>query len=59
MLIRIGIYQGSTLSLYLFALTMDKVIRDIQGDIFWCRIFTNDVVVVDESRRRVNRKSEL
>ena len=32
-LIRIGLHQGSALGLYLFALVMDEVTRDIQGDI--------------------------
>ena len=31
--IRIGLHQGLALSLYLFALVMDEVTRDIQGDI--------------------------
>ena len=31
--IRIGLYQGSALSPYLFVLVMDEVTRDIQGDI--------------------------
>ena len=42
--INIGLYQGSSLSPYLFALVMDEVTRDIQGDIpgvcsllmMWC-----------------------
>ena len=49
-LIRIGLHQGSALSPYLFALVMDEVIRDIQGDIPWCMLFADDVVLVDESR---------
>ena len=32
-LIKIGLHQGSTLSLYLFALVMDEVTRNIQGGI--------------------------
>ena len=32
-LIKIGLHQGSALSLYLFALVMDEVTRNIQGDI--------------------------
>ena len=32
-LIKIGLHQGSALSPYLFALVMDKVTRNIQGDI--------------------------
>jgi hypothetical protein len=31
--IKIGLHQGSALSPYLFALMMDEVTRDIQGDI--------------------------
>ncbi|PVH36256.1 hypothetical protein PAHAL_6G032900 [Panicum hallii] len=29
---------------------MDEVTRDIQGDIPWCMLFADDVVLVDESR---------
>ena len=38
---------------------MDEVTRDIQGDIPWCMLFADDVVLVDESRAVVNRKLEL
>ncbi|KAG2614473.1 hypothetical protein PVAP13_4KG365701 [Panicum virgatum] len=37
---------------------MDQVTRDIQGEIPWCMLFTDDVVLVDESRAGVNRKLE-
>jgi hypothetical protein len=57
--INIGLHQGSALSPYLFALVIDEVTRDIQGDISWCRLFVDDAVLVDESRERVNRKLEL
>ena len=57
--IRIGLHQGSALSPYLFALVMDEVTRDIQGDIPWCMLFADDVVLVDESRTGVNQKLEL
>ena len=32
--------------------------RDIQGEIPWCMLFADDVVLVDESRTGVNRKVE-
>jgi hypothetical protein len=31
-----------------FVLVMDKVTRDIQGDIPWCMLFADDVVLADE-----------
>jgi hypothetical protein len=37
---------------------MDGVTKDIQGDIPWCMLFDDDVVIVDEARV-VNRKLEL
>jgi hypothetical protein len=43
------------LSPYLFALVMDEVTRDIQGGIPWCMLFTDDVVLVDESRTGLTR----
>jgi hypothetical protein len=57
--IKIGLHQGSALSPYLFTLVMDEVTRDIQGDIPWCMLFADDVVLVDESRAGVNMKLEL
>jgi hypothetical protein len=38
---------------------IDNVIRDIQGSIPWCMIFADDVVLVDESRTRVDYKLKL
>jgi len=38
---------------------MDEVTRNIQGDIPWCMLFADDVVLVDESRAGVNGKLEL
>jgi hypothetical protein len=57
--INIGLHQGLALSPYLFTLMMDEVIKYIQGDISWCMLFVNDVVLVDESRTGVDQKLEL
>ena len=38
---------------------MDEVTRNIQGDIPWCMLFADDVVLVDESQAGVNKKLEL
>uniref|UniRef100_A0A8R7U603 Reverse transcriptase domain-containing protein n=1 Tax=Triticum urartu TaxID=4572 RepID=A0A8R7U603_TRIUA len=57
--IKIGLHQGLALSPYLFGLVMDEVTRDIHGDIPWCMLFADDVVLVDDSRTWFNRKLEL
>lgn len=33
--------------------------RDIHGDIPWCMLFTDDVVLVDDNRAGINTKLEL
>ena len=45
--IKIGLHQELALSPYLFALVMDEVTRDIQGDIPWCMLFVDDVMLVE------------
>jgi hypothetical protein len=47
------------MSHYLFALMMDDVTRDIQYGIPWCMLFTDDIILVDESRTGVDQKLEL
>ncbi|TVU49550.1 hypothetical protein EJB05_00863, partial [Eragrostis curvula] len=44
---------------YLFALVMDEVTRDIQGDFPWCMLFADDVVQDDKSRSGVAQKLDL
>jgi hypothetical protein len=38
---------------------MDEIINDIQRDIPWCMLFADDVVLIDDSRIRVDQKLEL
>jgi hypothetical protein len=44
--IRIGLHQRATLSPYLFALEMDEVTSDIQGDMPRCMLTADNVVLV-------------
>jgi Reverse transcriptase (RNA-dependent DNA polymerase) len=53
--IKIGLHQGSALSLYIFTLVMDEITKDIQENISWCMLFADDVVLIDESRIGVNQ----
>jgi hypothetical protein len=57
--INIGLHKGLALSPYLFALVMDEVTRGIQCGIPWCMLFADNVVLVDESRMRVDQKLKL
>jgi hypothetical protein len=56
--ITIGLHQGSTLSLYLFVLAMDELIRsfNMKSLIY---AFANDIVLVDETRCGVKVKLEI
>ena len=57
--ISIGLHQGSVLSPFLFAIVMDELTRAIQDEIPWCMLFADDIVLVDETRARVNAKLEF
>lgn len=35
---------------YLFTLIMDELTRHIQHEIPWCMLFTDDIIVINESR---------
>nr|XP_009776232.1 PREDICTED: uncharacterized protein LOC104226047 [Nicotiana sylvestris] len=49
-----GLHQGSALSPFLFALEMDALTHHIQGEVPWCMLFADDIVMIDETRCDVN-----
>ena len=57
--ITIAVHQGSTLSLFLFAIVMDEITKSIHEDIPWCMLFTDDIVLIGETKEGVNKKLEL
>jgi uncharacterized protein with ACT and thioredoxin-like domain len=57
--IKIELHQGSVLNSYIFTLMMAEITKDISGDISWCIIFANDVVLIGESRIEVDKKLDL
>ena len=57
--IKIELHQRSALSPYIFTLVIDEITKDIQGDIPWCMLFADDVMLIDENKIGVNQKLEL
>lgn len=52
--IEVGLYQGSALSLFLFEIVLDELIRNIQGVMSWCMLFTDDIILIDKTRVGLN-----
>nr|XP_009769881.1 PREDICTED: uncharacterized protein LOC104220677 [Nicotiana sylvestris] len=52
-------HQGSALSLFLFALVMDALTIHIQGEVPWCMLSVDDIVLVDKTRGSVNERLEV
>ncbi|XP_075088305.1 secreted RxLR effector protein 78-like [Nicotiana tabacum] len=50
----IGLHHGSALNPFLFAFTMDVLTYHVQGEVPWCMLFTDDIVLIDEMRCGVN-----
>jgi Reverse transcriptase (RNA-dependent DNA polymerase) len=57
--IKIGLHQGLILSQYNFTLAMYEITKDIQGNIPWCILFVDDVVLIDKSKIEIDQKLEL
>ena len=58
-LIKIGLHQGSALSLYLFNLVLDALTTSIQEEIPKCMLFAHDIVLLGDSKDEINQKLEL
>ena len=52
-------YTKVALSLYLFSLVLDVFIKDIQKIILNCKLFADDIILIEESKEAVNNNLEL
>ncbi|XP_060190818.1 uncharacterized protein LOC132620134 [Lycium barbarum] len=57
--VTMGLHQGSALSPFLFVVAMDALTSHIQGEVPWCMLFADDIVLIDESRSGVNGRLEV
>ena len=56
--IDIRLHQGLTLSLFLFAIVINELMREIQDEFSWCMLFVDDIVLIDETRIGLNDNLE-
>ena len=53
-----GLHQSFALNPFLFTLVMDALTKGIQDELPWYMLFTDDVVLIDETAEGVNSKLE-
>ncbi|XP_070047297.1 secreted RxLR effector protein 78-like [Nicotiana tomentosiformis] len=58
-LVVMGLHQGSDLSPLLYDLAMDVLTRHIQGEVPWCILFADDIVLIDEMGNGVDLRLEV
>lgn len=46
----VGLHHRLTLCPFLFAIVMDELMRNVQGDVPWCMLFADDIVLIDVTR---------
>jgi hypothetical protein len=56
--VEVGLHQGSALSLFLFAIVLDKLSKWTQEAIPWCMLFADDIVLVAEKKQDLNVRLE-
>jgi len=56
--INIELHQGPTLGQFIFTIVIDELTKDIQNEVSWYMLFTDDIVLIDKTKNRFNSKLE-
>ena len=56
--VEVGLYQGSALSPFLFAIVMDRLTDDVRWEAPWNMMFAHDIVIASESREQAEEDLE-
>lgn len=56
--VEVGLHQGSALSPFLFAMTMDRLTDEVREESPWTMMFADDIVICSENREQVEEKLE-
>ena len=51
--VKVGLHQGSALSLFLFAVTMDRLTDEVRREPPWTMLFADDIVIFEETSEEV------
>ena len=56
--VKVGLHQGSALSPFLFAVTMDRLTDEVRREPPWTMLFADDIVICEETREEVEQRIE-
>ena len=54
--VKVGLHQGSALSLFLFAVIMDRLTDEVRREPPWTMLFANDIVICEETINEVEQR---
>ena len=56
--VKVGLHQGSVLNPFLFAVIMDRLTDEVRREPPWTMLFTDDIVICEETREEVEWRLE-